>query len=166
MVYFILHESQNKILINLTGAANDNSHKCKPDVWRHKTVRKRGFKVYAGQLLWHHRSQRRRKTTFLKILSGELEPTTGEISIPKKCRMSVLKQDQFQYDEYPVIDTVIMGNPRLYEVMKEKDALYEKPDFNDEDGARAAELEGEFAERTGGTRKATRGAFCRGWALR
>ena len=64
------------------------------------------------------------KSTFLKILSGELEPTSGEVSILPKTRMSVLKQDQFQYDEYPVIDTVIMGNPRLYEVMKEKDALY------------------------------------------
>ncbi len=89
------------------------------------------------------------KSTFLKILSGELEPTTGEVSIPKECRMSVLKQDQFQFDQYPVIDTVIMGNPKLYQVMKEKDALYEKPDFSEEDGARAAELEGEFAEMNG-----------------
>ena len=90
-----------------------------------------------------------RKSTFLRILSGELEPTTGEIAIQKGCRMSVLKQDQFQYDQYPVIDTVIMGNAHLYEVMKEKDALYEKPDFSEEDGARAAELEGEFAEMNG-----------------
>ena len=89
------------------------------------------------------------KSTFLRILSGELEPTTGEIAIQKGCRMSVLKQDQFQYDQYPVIDTVIMGNAHLYEVMKEKDALYEKPDFSEEDGARAAELEGEFAEMNG-----------------
>lgn len=89
------------------------------------------------------------KSTFLRILSGELDPTTGEINIPKTCRMSVLKQDQFQYDQCPVIDTVIMGNTRLYEIMKEKDALYEKADFTDEDGARAAELEGEFAEMNG-----------------
>lgn len=89
------------------------------------------------------------KSTFLRILSGELDPTTGEISIPKTCRMSVLKQDQFQYDEYRVLDTVMLGNPRLFEVMKEKDALYEKPNFSDEDGARAAELEGEFAEMNG-----------------
>ena len=105
------------------------------------------------------------KSTFLKILSGELEPTTGEISIPKKCRMSVLKQDQFQYDEYPVIDTVIMGNPRLYEVMKEKDALYEKPDFNDEDGARAAELEGEFAEMNGWDAESDSGRILQGLGI-
>ena len=89
------------------------------------------------------------KSTFLRILSGELDPTTGEVFIPAACRMSVLKQDQFEYDDYPVIDTVIMGNPRLYAVMKEKDSLYEKPDFSDADGERAAELEGEFAEMNG-----------------
>lgn len=89
------------------------------------------------------------KSTFLRILSGELDPTTGEVVIPKECRMSVLKQDQFQYDEFRALDAVIMGNTRLWEVMKEKDALYEKPDFSDEDGERAAELEGEFAEMNG-----------------
>ena len=86
------------------------------------------------------------KSTFLKILSGELEPSSGEVVIDKKRRMSVLKQDQFQYDEYSVMDTVIMGNMRLYECGKEKDAIYEKPDFSDEDGIRAAELEEEYAE--------------------
>ena len=96
------------------------------------------------------------KSTFLRILSGDLDPTTGEVVIPKECRVSVLKQDQFQYDQYPVIDTVIMGNPRLYEVMKEKDALYEKPDFSDADGERAAELEGEFAEMNGWDAEPTR----------
>ncbi len=89
------------------------------------------------------------KSTFLKILSGELEPSTGEVLIPDHERMSVLKQDQFQYDKYPVMDTVIMGNARLYEIMKEKEALYEKPDFSDEDGERASYLEGEFAEMGG-----------------
>lgn len=89
------------------------------------------------------------KSTFLKLLSGELETTKGEISIKPGLRMSVLKQDQFAYDEYPVIDTVIMGNKRLYDVMKEKDALYAKPDFSDEDGMRASELEIEFAEMNG-----------------
>ncbi len=86
------------------------------------------------------------KSTFLKILSGELEPSSGEVFIDKKRRMSVLKQDQFQYDDFSVMDTVIMGNQRLYDCGKEKDAIYEKPDFSDEDGIRAAELEEEFAE--------------------
>lgn len=89
------------------------------------------------------------KSTFLKILSGALEPTTGEVSIDKNCRMSVLKQDHFEFDEYSVLDTVIMGNKKLYDIMKEKDALYEKPDFSDEDGIKAAELETEFAEMDG-----------------
>ena len=89
------------------------------------------------------------KTTFLRILSGDLEPTTGEVVIPKNERMSVLKQDHFQYDAYTVLDTVIMGNQHLYDVMKEKDALYEKEDFSDEDGVKASELEAEFAEMGG-----------------
>jgi ATPase subunit of ABC transporter with duplicated ATPase domains len=89
------------------------------------------------------------KSTFLKILSGELEPTTGSVTIPPNERMSTLKQDQFMYDAYPVLDTVIMGNQRLYDIMKEKDALYAKPDFSEADGEKAAELEGEFAEMDG-----------------
>ena len=89
------------------------------------------------------------KTTFLRILSGDLEPTTGEVVIPKNERMSVLKQDHFQYDAYTVLDTVIMGNQHLYDVLKEKDALYEKEDFSDEDGVKASELEAEFAEMGG-----------------
>ena len=89
------------------------------------------------------------KSTFLKILSGELESTTGDVSIAPNCRMSVLKQDHFAYDEYSVLDTVIMGNKKLYDIMKEKDALYSKPDFSDEDGLRAADLEAEFAEMNG-----------------
>lgn len=89
------------------------------------------------------------KSTFLKILSGELDSTTGEVSIDPNCRMSVLKQDHFVYDEYTVLDTIIMGNKRLYDIMKEKDALYEKEDFSDEDGIKAAELEAEFAEMDG-----------------
>lgn len=86
------------------------------------------------------------KSTFLKILSGELEPTTGSVSIPETVRMSVLKQDHFAYDPYTVLDTIIMGNLHLYEIMKQKDALYEKADFTEEDGLLASELEGEFAE--------------------
>ncbi len=89
------------------------------------------------------------KSTFLRVLSGELEPSTGSIAIKKGVRMSVLKQDHFAYDEYTVLDTVIMGNKHLYDVMKEKDAIYMKEEFSDEDGIRAAELEGEFAEMDG-----------------
>lgn len=89
------------------------------------------------------------KSTFLKILSGEIDSTTGEVSIDPNCRMSVLKQDHFAYDSYTVLDTIIMGNKRLYDIMKEKDALYEKEDFSDEDGIKAAELETEFAEMDG-----------------
>ncbi len=89
------------------------------------------------------------KSTFLKLLCGELEPTRGEISIPKDVRMSVLKQNHFEFDAYTVLDTVIMGNKRLYDIMKEKDELYAKEDFSDEDGIRASELEGEFAELNG-----------------
>ena len=90
------------------------------------------------------------KSTFLKILCGVLPPTTGEVTIPKELRMSVLKQDHFAYDAYTVLDTVIMGNERLYAIMQEKDALYAKPDFSEEDGNHAAELEAEFAELNGG----------------
>ena len=89
------------------------------------------------------------KTTFLRVLSGDLEPSTGSVSYPPDMRMSVLKQDHFAFEEYTVLDTIIMGNPRLYEIMKEKDALYAKEDFSDEDGIRASELEGEFAELDG-----------------
>ena len=89
------------------------------------------------------------KSTFLRILSGDLEPTTGEVIIPKEERMSILKQDHFQYDAFTVLDTVMMGNQRLYDIMKEKDALYEKEDFTDEDGVKASELEAEFAEMGG-----------------
>ena len=89
------------------------------------------------------------KSTFLKILSGQLETTKGDISITPGQRLSFLQQDHFKYDEYPVLDTVIMGNARLYEIMKEKEAIYAKEDFTDEDGIRASELEGEFAEMNG-----------------
>lgn len=89
------------------------------------------------------------KSTFLKILSGQLEPTNGDIVITPGQRLSFLQQDHFKYDSYPVLDTVIMGNSRLYEIMKEKEAIYAKEDFTDEDGIRASELEGEFAEMNG-----------------
>ena len=89
------------------------------------------------------------KSTFLKILSGQLETTNGDIVITPGQRLSVLEQDHFKYDEFPVLDTVIMGNQRLYDIMKEKEAIYSKEDFTDEDGIRASELEGEFAEMNG-----------------
>ncbi len=89
------------------------------------------------------------KSTFLKILSGKLEPTNGDIAVTPGQRLSVLEQDHFKYDEYTVLDTVIMGNQRLYDIMKEKDAIYAKEDFSDEDGIKAAELEGEFANMNG-----------------
>lgn len=89
------------------------------------------------------------KSTFLKILSGEIQPSTGNVSLGPDERMAVLKQNHFDFEEYPVIETVIMGHKRLYDVMKEKDAIYMKEDFSDEDGIRAAELEGEFAELDG-----------------
>ena len=89
------------------------------------------------------------KSTFLKVLIGELEPTTGEVIISEGDRISVLKQDHFAFDEYTVLDTVIMGNQKLYDIIKEKDMLYAKTDFSDEDGIRASELEAEFAEMNG-----------------
>jgi ATPase subunit of ABC transporter with duplicated ATPase domains len=89
------------------------------------------------------------KSTFLRILSGQLEPTSGEVTISPGERLSFLEQDHFKYDSYTVMDTVIMGNPRLYAIMKEKDALYAKEDFTDEDGIKASELEAEFAEMNG-----------------
>ena len=89
------------------------------------------------------------KSTFLKILSGRLEPSKGDITMNQGERLSVLEQDHYKYDDYQVLDTVIMGNTRLYEIMKEKDAIYMKEDFTEEDGIRASELEGEFAELNG-----------------
>ncbi|MBP3924702.1 ATP-binding cassette domain-containing protein [bacterium] len=89
------------------------------------------------------------KSTFLKVLSGDIEPTSGEVHISKGNRIAVLKQNHFEFDDYKVLETVIMGHKRLYEVMKEKDALYSKPDFNDEDGLKVADLETEFAELDG-----------------
>ncbi|MGN0480391.1 MAG: ATP-binding cassette domain-containing protein, partial [Lachnospiraceae bacterium] len=89
------------------------------------------------------------KSTFLKILTGQLEPSKGDVTITPGQRLSFLQQDHFKYDEYTVLDTVIMGNARLYQIMKEKDALYAKEDFTEEDGIKASELEGEFANMNG-----------------
>ena len=89
------------------------------------------------------------KSTFLKILTGEIEPSKGEVIITPGQRLSFLKQDHFKYDEYNVLDTVIMGNQRLYDIMKQKDAIYAKEDFTEEDGILASELEGEFATLNG-----------------
>src|SRR5574344_425852 len=89
------------------------------------------------------------KSTFLKILSGQLETTNGDIVMTPGDRLSFLEQDHFKYDKYTVLDTVIMGNERLYQIMKEKEAIYAKEDFSDEDGIKASELEGEFGEMDG-----------------
>lgn len=89
------------------------------------------------------------KSTFLKVLSGEIEPSKGDVSIDKGERISVLKQDHFAFEDYKVLDTVIMGNEELYKIMKEKDSIYSKPDFSEEDGMKAAKLEERFAELDG-----------------
>lgn len=105
------------------------------------------------------------KSTFLKILSGELECTTGDVSIPSSLRMSVLKQDHYAYNDFTVLDTIIMGNSRLYEIMKQKDELYSKPDFSDEDGLLVAELEGEFAQMNGWDAESDAGKLAQGLGL-
>jgi ATPase subunit of ABC transporter with duplicated ATPase domains len=89
------------------------------------------------------------KSTFLKILTGDQDPTTGRVELEPGKRLAVLKQNHFEFDKFPVLQTVIMGHKRLYEIMNEKDALYAKPDFSDADGMRTAELEGEFADLEG-----------------
>ena len=89
------------------------------------------------------------KSTFLKVLAGDIEPSKGEVTIDKNERISVLKQDHFAYEDYTVMDTVIMGNKELYDIMKEKDSIYAKPDFSEEDGMKAAKLEERFAELDG-----------------
>lgn len=105
------------------------------------------------------------KSTFLKILSGEIEPNTGDVHVPPGIRMSVLKQDHYQYDENQVLETVIMGNARLYEIMREKDAIYAKADFTDEDGIKASELEGEFAELNGWEAEAEASSLLQGLGI-
>ena len=105
------------------------------------------------------------KSTFLRILSGDLEPSTGEVFIDPKTRMSVLRQDHFAYDEQTVLDTVLQGNPRLFEIMQQKDALYAKEDFTEEDGVLASELEGEFAELNGWEAETEAGRTLQGLGL-
>ena len=105
------------------------------------------------------------KSTFLKILSGEIEPDTGEVIITPGERMTVLRQDHFAFNDYRVIDTVIMGYQKLYDVMKERDAIYEKADFSEEDGIRAAELESEFAELGGWEAEANAGQMLDGLGI-
>ncbi|MDR2545968.1 MAG: ATP-binding cassette domain-containing protein [Lachnospiraceae bacterium] len=105
------------------------------------------------------------KSTFLRILDGRQDTTKGDISITPGQRLSVLEQDHFKYDEYPVLDTVIMGNARLYEIMKEKDEIYTKEDFSDADGIRASELEGEFAEMDGWEAESNAAALLNGLGL-
>ena len=105
------------------------------------------------------------KSTFLKILSGEIDYASGEVFITPGQRMSILKQDHFAYNQFTVLDTIIQGNPRLYEIMQEKDALYAKPDFSEEDGLRASELEGEFAELNGWEAETEAGKLLQGLGI-
>ena len=105
------------------------------------------------------------KSTFLKILSGQLEPTSGEIAITPGQRLSFLQQDHFKYDEFNVLDTVIMGNKRLYDIMTEKEAIYMKEDFTDEDGIRASELEAEFADMDGWNAEADAASLLNGLGI-
>ncbi len=105
------------------------------------------------------------KSTFLKILSGEIEPDTGEVFITPGERLTVLKQDHFEFNEHTVLDTVIMGYDRLYQVMKERDAIYAKEDFTEADGIKAAELEGEFAEIGGWEAEAEAGVMLSGLGI-
>jgi ATPase subunit of ABC transporter with duplicated ATPase domains len=105
------------------------------------------------------------KTTFLKILAKEIEPNTGEVSIPSDLRLSVLKQDHYAFDEHEVLKTVLMGNQKLYKIMEEKDRLYANPDFSDEDGVRASELESEFAELNGWEAESEAGTMLAGLGI-
>ncbi|MBO9666002.1 MAG: ATP-binding cassette domain-containing protein, partial [Bdellovibrio sp.] len=105
------------------------------------------------------------KSTFLKVLSKEIEPNTGEVIIGSDLRLSILKQDHYAYDEFPVLKTVLMGNQRLYKVMEEKDALYAKADFSEADGVRASELEGEFAELNGWEAESEAGVMLAGLGI-
>ena len=114
-----------------------------------KAVKNISFQVPKGEIVTLIGANGAGKSTFLKILSGQLEPTKGDVVITPGQRLSFLQQDHFKYDAYTVLDTVIMGNARLYEIMKEKEAIYAKEDFTDADGIRASELEGEFAEMNG-----------------
>ena len=106
------------------------------------------------------------KSTFLKILSGEIEPDSGSVNIAGGTRLATLKQNQFEFDEFPVLQTVIMGHKELYEVMREKDAIYAKPEFSEADGVRASELEGEFADMNGWNAESDAGAMLNGLGVR
>ena len=123
------------------------------------------FDVQAGEKIAILGANGAGKSTFLKILSGEIEPDTGEVIITPGERMTVLRQDHFAFNEYRVIDTVIMGYQKLYDVMKERDAIYEKSDFTEEDGIRAAELEGEFSELGGWEAEANAGQMLDGLGI-
>ena len=131
-------EDKNKYILSINGMSKSFG--------RNKVLNHINLNVRPGTIMGLMGENGAGKSTFIKILSGELEPSTGSVTIAAKKRMSVLKQNQNMYDDYTVMDTVIMGNQRLYDCGKEKDAIYDKPDFDDADGIRAAELEEEFAE--------------------
>src|SRR4051812_45121248 len=105
------------------------------------------------------------KSTFLKILAGQVEPTTGRVNVPPDERISVLKQDHFAYDDVTVVDTVLMGQERLYAIMREKEAIYAKGEFTDEEGIRVGELEAEFAAMNGWTAESDAGEMLNGLGI-
>jgi ATPase subunit of ABC transporter with duplicated ATPase domains len=134
----VMTVDKNKYILSINGMSKSFG--------RNKVLKHINLNVKPGTIMGLMGENGAGKSTFIKILSGELEPSTGSVTIAAKKRMSVLKQNQNMYDDYTVMDTVIMGNQRLYDCGKEKDAIYDKPDFDDADGIRAAELEEEFAE--------------------
>lgn len=134
----------NKVLVR-----NDNSYESRHSVWQADTLQRRQHQIHQRQHLWHHRCQWCGKSTLLKAISGELEPNKGSVELAPGRRLSVLSQDHFKYDEFSVMDTVLQGHEPLWKNMKEREALYAKPEMTEEDGNKAAELEMAFAEMNG-----------------
>lgn len=152
-------------MLRNTWRNHDYCFGCQPELRRAEPVHPRQPEIHGRELLRRHRRQRRGEIHLPENPGGELEPSTGEVAIDPKTRMSVLKQDHYAYDEYTVLDAIILGNPRLYEIMKQKDALYAKEDFTEEDGVLASELEGEFAELNGWEAETEAGRILQGLGL-
>ena len=147
----------------LQGSLNNLFHR---QMLTKEAVKDVSFSVGKGEMMALLGPNGAGKTTFLRILSGDLDPTTGSVSYPSTMRMSVLKQDHFQYDQETVLNTVLMGHTTMWEVMKEREALYSKPDFTDEDGIRVAELEDKFAEMGGYTAESDAATLLSGLGIR